>query len=149
MTTIAANLKGIASDSLADDSGTRSYVPKIYEVNGHYIGIAGDYCYGLEFIRWYSNQATHLNLPDHADIQALVVAPEGIFVYENETKQQILDKMNRPAKYWAIGSGQQPALTALSLGKSPIEAIMCAMEIDIGTGGLIQALPDEGIISRR
>lgn len=70
-------------------------------------------------------------------VQALVVEPNGDAFYWNDGRT-----FTGPiqADYYAIGSGQQTALAALTLGKSAAEAIELAILLDPWTGGDVRTL---------
>lgn len=126
MTTIAANRDMMASDSLCDDEGMKSYHPKLFVVKGHVIGFAGEYCDGLKFVEWYKDRRRTLELTETC---ALVLTPRGLFLYEDATPQKI------ESPYYAIGSGKREAMAAMYLGYSPAEAIEVSKVFDVNTGG--------------
>lgn len=123
MTTIAADLKGIAADSRVCGDYLEESI-KIFRVKGSLYGIAGDLTALLAFIDWRRNPRKPK--PDlGGDSEILELNPKGIWYW---------DKHLRPVRcarpYAAIGSGACYAITALRLGKSPKQAVEIAAEFD-------------------
>jgi hypothetical protein len=72
-------------------------------------------------------EVVHLDLPQSYDLEAILVTPEGeVFHYNNGPS------FTGPleAEHFAIGSGYKPAMVAMDLGKSAVEAIFIACNYD-------------------
>lgn len=126
MTTIAANQYMMASDSLCDDEGMKAYNTKLFVVKGHIIGFAGSYCNGLKFVHWYGDRRRTLDLDETS---ALVLTPQGLFLYEDSTPQKV------EGPFYAIGTGKREAMAAMYLGCSPAKAVEVSSTFDVNTGG--------------
>lgn len=71
-------------------------------------------------------------------IDALVFAVDDGILYRVVSDDEF-DKLKLDLnKHWAIGSGEDHALTAMDMGASAKEAIEMAMKRDCGTGGRVR-----------
>lgn len=131
MTTVVATRDAIASDMLVVDCGTRTKLPKLFEVKGDVIGIAGDYNQGKRFVAWYGDRRK--KKPDlNEEFEALVLTKQGHIVVW--TSEFVPCEMGED--FWAIGSGRDAALAAIHMslkltGKANLyDAVECATKVD-------------------
>jgi hypothetical protein len=143
MTTIAANLKCMASDSRATLSEGLSYpTDKIKKVKKMLVGVCGHGGDCSRFLDWaardFKEPAPKWHCkPDSDDsIVALVLKSDGVYVFVQTDPEP--ERVNAP--YYAIGTGGQPARIAMKLGKTPAEAVDLAMEVDDLSGPPVQVL---------
>lgn len=153
MTTIAIdeNLV-IASDSMMSVGGfIESYdIPKIFEVGGYRVGVAGRYAEALIFVEALDDlierdnlqSMTHIPIPQSQldqmnldDFMALVITPEGEVICYEGSNYPI--PLTPPV---SIGSGSMIARVAMECGKSAVEAVQEAIKFDVYSGGEIQVL---------
>lgn len=135
MTTVAVSKSAMCSDSLCIDQGSRSYVQKIFAVDGALIGFAGEVSQGLMFVEWYVSGGKD-HYPFDKNFEAVVLYEDGsIYSYDSG-----LMPIKMEQQYYAIGSGKQAATAAMMMGMSPSEAVEIAIKIDACTGGNIQRL---------
>lgn len=128
MTTIACNKDVMAADSQATASNRSSKVIKIFRVNGDIIGYSGTAEDGLIFAEWYKNKTSPPELD--SDFGALVLTGDGT-IYEYGSK---LMKMEVLEDFYAIGSGSDIAMGAMSAGADPKQAVKIAARFDVYTG---------------
>ena len=125
----------MASDSLQTGNYIdRINIKKIWDVDGVYVGIAGNPGYAKKFIDWYrGDQKEYPQLGEQ--FAALVLYPDGFCEYWDDIG--VGQPCGVPA---AIGSGGEMAMGALMAGATPEEAIKVAIKLDEKTGGEIQTL---------
>ena len=128
MTTIACNKDVMAADSQATASNRSSKVVKIFRVNGDIIGCSGTVEDWLIFVEWYKNKTSPPELD--SDFGALVLTRDGT-IYEYGNK---LMKMEIFEDFYAIGSGSDIAIGAMSVGADPKQAVKIAAKFDVYTG---------------
>lgn len=119
MTTIVADRKGMAADSLTVIGELGYHAPKMIVVGDAIIAGAGEATAIKEFFEWWPRRHdSALNIKKKAEFQGMALTKEGIFVYGNKGD---FDKIDDP--YMAIGSGSGIALgamdTMLHLGHAP------------------------------
>ena len=131
MTTIACNKEIMCGDTLMCDGGMASYIVKIFSVKGSIIGISGSVAEGLEFIEWYKDKRKKKPQLTE-DFNALVLTKDGIEGWENN-----LIPIPIKEAFYAIGSGRDYAMSAMSLNEDPAEAVAVACEYDIYSRGPI------------
>ena len=135
MTTVCYKGGVMAADKQATSSGCKhGKMTKIFKINGHLVGVAGDGHACMEMIRWFTNGAKEEDFPeiqkDEDNGMLMVVTPAG--------KIQFYEKSYLPIEYEndfaAMGSGRDWALGAMVCGKSAIEAVDIACQFDIYSG---------------
>ena len=148
MTTIAYKDGIMAGDGQCTWSGTKicKTDKKVFEINlgkrTTLIGMAGDVSHCYEFLDWFKKGAVLEQKPkfeeDFEDFIALVVKDPGT---EKEAIVTYMQNSSYPCNvdipYFAIGSGTEYALGAMYAGASAIEAVECAIMLDVNTGGEI------------
>jgi len=140
MTTIAANLKSMAGDTMISGIST-CYCDKIFRIRDTLVGVCGGNAYTTKFLEWYRKECppdSMLDIGDDDDEKsflALVLNSYGLWLYSNLCEP---DKLHDP--YYAIGSGSQAACEAMRRGDTPTQAVKAAMKWDCATGGRITEL---------
>lgn len=106
---------------------------KIYRMNGCLLGFAGETCNQWMFLRWFETHDldNRPKLGEH--FSAVVMGPKGLFKYWDDCIPIQMED-----EYATAGSGWTFAMSALKLGKTPIEAVRHAMEMDVATGGRVR-----------
>ena len=134
MTTVACDrdLEEMAADSRLTDGDTNANARKLWKVNGHLIGVAGDYPAAVAFVNWYKSK-TKPNVPDMKNLNVMVLTPTGKILHYDHS----LHPYEVTDNFSAIGSGAQAALGAMHAGARPRDAVRIASKIDRNTGGRI------------
>ena len=142
MTTIAADLETMASDSKVDCGGGMSYrAIKIVRVKKMLVGACGNAGNCTRLLEW-AERDFKAPAPewqgddDDGDVQALVLKPEGLFFLSQEDPTP--ERMDEP--FFALGSGGDAARMAMILGKTPEEAVELAWQVDGFSGPPVQVL---------
>lgn len=150
MTTIVANLEGIAADTRVSGGITLYPARKLFRIGDSILGTAGDGFMCLAFVEWFKNpKRTPKELHDligkdadsRSGIQVIELNREGIFVWNGWGYGE---KVLR--EYHAIGTGGQAALQALKMGAGLEDSVTAAMSHDEYTGEEVQVeylLPPE------
>ena len=141
MTTIAMKDGVIAYDSLCVAGGSicSSIMPKhevVKRASNYHIFYAGDAGMHEQLVDLYNNHVGHENpgLEGAAFIFKQAAWPE--IYYCDFTGGRLVSKLLcNNHEFYALGSGQHHALTAMDLGYSAYEAVEAAMMRDIYTGG--------------
>lgn len=140
MTTIVANLEGMAADQRATDDGPPfCHVKKLHRIGDSIFGLAGDCHAGMAMIRWLqtpkrNRQALYKMFGEEVqwryEFTILELSPNGLALWNAWGEPlPLLDKV------YAIGTGAPAALAAVEYhGKSIDEAIRCAMHRDQYSG---------------
>lgn len=133
MTTIAYRNGVHAADSrgTAGDWVQPGGMEKLFWLpDGGMAAVAGDYVEGMKVIRWIKGdeQGEHPSIGDHSRV--VRVLPSGVIRMYEAAGHFDLD-----VPFGAWGSGMPPALAALHMGASPMEAVRIAALIDPYTGG--------------
>ena len=129
MTTIACDGKSMASDS----QQTGVYIDivvaqKIFIVNGHVIGAAGEASSGLAFVDWFRNGCNDDDYPRQCDdnsFEALVVRDGEKIKYYSSSRYGV-----DVGTVAAIGSGSKFAMGAMLAGADPQKAVEIACKLD-------------------
>lgn len=144
MTTIAANLKCMASDSrvTVEHKGIDYPAVKILKKGNSLIGAAGHGGDCTRFIHWAAGKFSDKE-PKWAEeegqedsVIGLILNRDGIFLWTQGDPEP--EKIE--AEYYAVGSGGTAARVALKLGKTPAEAVALACEVDMYSGLPVQVL---------
>jgi len=135
MTTIAANLEGMAADSFLSDGNA---VCKIIELPNMLIGYSGEVFYAQMLADWIKDGERGLcppwdeNFSDKddraADTALLILNSSGLFLMDGRGK-----KVRVARNYAAIGSGADIALGALYHNHTPQQAVEAACAHDSAT----------------
>ncbi|USN15553.1 nucleophile aminohydrolase [Brevundimonas phage vB_BpoS-Kikimora] len=138
MTTIAYRDGVLASDSLVTMNGIREgSAVKIESHRGVLFGGVGTWAAVVSFMAWVRKGA-HGRCPmesSGAESTGFIIAPSGHAVLFSEYGSLTVD---RP--YFALGSGRELALGAMAAGATASEAVHCALEYDIYSGGPVRVL---------
>ncbi len=137
MTTIAFDGKTLATDSLMTASGVRfGTVDKIFKLNdGSVLAICGAYSLAQPLIDWLNGIAEMPGYDADETISGILIPSDESHPLEISTKYYKF----RACIPWAGGSGEAIALTAMKCGKSAIEAVKIACELDIYSGLPVQS----------
>lgn len=137
MTTIAVCDGIMAADTQGLYSGIKMKMLKIFRIKEELLGVCGNYDNAVEFIGVYKKDKKHTlaigNNKDKADFDYLVFSKRGLFLATGYGPQVKVHE-----KFFAIGSGQDAALTAMRMGASAKEAVKMAHLCDPSTGPQVQ-----------
>jgi hypothetical protein len=130
MTTIAANLKEMCSDScLSWDADFMLVAEKVRVINHEIVGCAGDEGEIVKFLRWFQQKGPEWpefsQDEDAEGFTALVLNEKGLWVYGGTC---MANKVMEP--HAAIGSGGMVARAELHRGRSPKVAVETACIYD-------------------
>lgn len=142
MTVIAWDGKTLAADKMAVNFGYGGIVTKIRRApDGALLAYSGTYDVGIALAEWYCDGADKKAYPDNKDGNdcrsfLMVIKPTGeIYRYEREPiALRFYDK------FAAMGSGRDYALAAMHLGRTAVEAVALACELDVNCGKGIDTL---------
>lgn len=142
MTVIAYRDGILAADKLTQTGSMKATVTKIYQIGDAMVGVSGTLTLALEMIEWLRAGAAMDRLPDFQKTQEdyqplMMVRDRKIWVYE-----QGGTPFHVESPYYAIGSGSRYAMAAMWCGKTAIEAVTCASELDTGCGMGVDWLSD-------
>ncbi len=124
MTTIAAKFSTleIAADSMVSGEDSFYLVEKLRKGKESIYGGCGDWD---KLLKFYAAIESGGELDSDMDVTILELRQDGIWIYEGCI---IPAKIKNP--YWAIGTGANFAISAMSLGKTPAEAVEIACQFD-------------------
>ncbi len=146
MTTIAANLEGMAADTrVTVEGGAFFHSSKIFRIGNSLFGICGDASMGLVMVEWLrtaqrSRHALYKHWTENTErfaceLLELRTEPYGASLH-------VWDGWGVPMKLnekrFAVGSGQVGALAALDAGADLQEAVRRAAQYDQYSGPPIQ-----------
>lgn len=131
MTTIAANLEAIASDSRVS-GGPMFNTTKLRRIGDSIYGGAGNLSQILKMFLWFENPDCSPIWKEAPEFHILQVSPRGLFVWESE---QIAIPIDTP--FYAIGSGSEYAMGALACGATLEQAVTVASMFDPGTSATV------------
>lgn len=136
MTTIAANLKQISSDTFVHNQVAGYRTSKLLRVSNGIVAVCGASYLCAQFLQWCArgNPQT-VQRRDNDHFEALFLTHSGLYVYYDS-----LDGEHVDAQYHAIGSGRQYALGALYGGASTQRAVECASQFDPFTKQPVETL---------
>jgi len=139
MTTIAANAKEMACDSMV--TGAMSVrTTKIFSGQDAIVGFAGDWIAGEYFAKWYLSNTEGMPERDaDDDLELLVLRSSGIYLVDYRLREVAVC-----GKHFAIGSGSQAAMTAMNMGATPTDAVREAIKVDDYSGGRVRTLTLNG-----
>lgn len=129
MTTIAASRREMAGDSRVACGSVFYNSDKIFRIGDSFVGVCGDADNTTKFLSWFRRECpgdeSTLTLDDDHTFAGLVLNSRGLFHYSNCCEPDHIKD-----KFYAIGCGADIAITAMTLGKSPAEAVRIACRID-------------------
>ena len=111
-------------------------VPKLFRIGGSIIGVCGDYAQALRFLEWRRNPDARPTFTGEPNFQALELTADGKILWWGV--EMIPIQVSKP--FYAIGSGSEYAIGAMSAGRSPKQAVKIASQWDSATGGEIQTM---------
>lgn len=125
MTTIAANLEYMCSDTFSSTSCVGYQVTKILKVGKSVIGCAGPSYKCEQFLKWFS-KGGRAPIFNHTDrFEGLLLDTTGLYVFHNDLVRERIT-----IGYHAIGSGQQYAIGAMTARVRPERAVRIAAQYD-------------------
>lgn len=136
MTTIAFDGTHVASDSLISCNGMiYGYTKKIFQVRGGWLATSGSLD-DVELAKnWFENGCLENEKPSLNDFVGLFIPHEG---EPKEFSARLIPTF--VVLPYAIGSGACFAYSAMKLGKTAIESVEFACEIDLLSGGKIDSV---------
>jgi ATP-dependent protease HslVU (ClpYQ) peptidase subunit len=137
MTTIAYRDGIIASDSQATQGIVKSRIRKMWKLSKGILAVAGDYNQGMSLLTWMvaslaSPDGEEPGPPDLSETGAFFLTKKGLYMYDQSPMPILIEE-----PFYAIGSGQELALGAMTMGASAKEAVKVASKWDVNTGGRI------------
>ncbi len=141
MTTIACNVNSLACDLQFTYGGTTKFKGKtkvlplegqvcedMFGVKKAFLGFSGNADGWGQVVNWFS--IPEGKAPKCKNIEFLLLTDQKKIYHATN----LVNWMYIPEKFFAIGSGRVFALSAMSCGKSPLEACKTASKFDINTG---------------
>ena len=114
----------MVSDSKATDGVVKWPCKKIERIGDSLFGFAGEVTDIEKMTRWFRGGQKGKR-PRTKDFVGLELTAEGVFIWDDAPCSYRPDR-----EFHAIGSGQMAALGALLAGKSAVEAVEIAVQID-------------------
>ena len=142
MTTIAWDGKTLAADKRAVSQNLILTVTKVFEGDGYIGAYSGNIDQGLEMADWYAKGANPETFPasqrDKEDWTPFII------IHHDDLKIKSYERtpfaMTFEDKFYAMGSGRDFAITAMHLGRSAIEAVEIASQLDCCSGNGFDSL---------
>lgn len=135
MTVIAWDGNTLAADKLMQNGGTKKTTTKIFKINGHLLGVCGNFSVGMELVDWWSNgakpdayPASNRCLDDGATL-IVIGADKKVMVFESSPYPFGID-----SDFCAFGCGDAPAMAAMECGADARRAVEVASKYDTGCG---------------
>ena len=135
MTTVVANLEGMAADHRCTSEGPICHTPKIFRVNDRLYGLCGDVMMALYVVEWLQGkrdmEALHKAIgPEYrANVTIMELSSDGLALIDGwGMRMQLMDK------FYAIGSGAAPALIEMKHGASLQDAVRASATLDEASG---------------
>lgn len=135
MTTVVANLDGMAADHRCTSEGPICHVQKIHRIGDRLYGLCGDVMMAMYVIEWLKGkrdtEALHKAIgPDHRDgITLLELSSEGLALMDGwGMRLPLLDK------FYAVGSGAASAMVEMRHGASLQDSVRASFAIDECSG---------------
>lgn len=125
MTTIAADLKSMSSDTFSTTSVVGYQVTKMLRVGDSIVGCAGPTYKCETFLKWFGHGGRPPSFSHSDRFEAMLLDATGLYVFHNDLIRERLAK-----GFHAIGSGQQYAIGAMSARATPKRAVHIAAEHD-------------------
>jgi hypothetical protein len=128
MTTIVGDWKNkiLVADSQFsdDDSGIKYFEDKIIQIEGGYLGVAGNWVDGEKVVE-YLNKKQKTKPKLKADSSFLKLTDDGLFSCGDDLEWE------RVRTFMAIGSGSMAAEVCMRMGLSAEEAVKWACNVDL------------------
>lgn len=135
MTTVVANLEGMAADHRCTSEGPICHINKIYRIGDRLYGLCGDAMMALYVIEWLQGKRLkkelHAAIPvdNRGAIGLLELSAEGLAIIDGwGMRMPLLDK------FYAVGSGASPAMIEMKHGASLQDAVRAAASVDEASG---------------
>ena len=140
MTTIAYKDGWLAADSCCSIGNYHTNSKKLYTVpNVGIVGFAGAGNAMFKIADWWmegcKGEAPTVDGDKGEACIGVLVSRKGVFALFDGIHPMLIDDPQ-----FAIGSGSDFAISAMSLGKNAKEAVEHAMQFDVGTGGRVDAI---------
>lgn len=139
MTTIAANLVCMASDSKVTHGETSFKGQKIYRIHQAIVGGAGTAGAITAWLRWYKAGAKAKNKPvispGDGGLDIIVLTNGGLFTSDEDCE---FERVFEP--HYAVGTGQIAALCLMDYGLSPDAALESICKRTNDTSGPVQVM---------
>lgn len=157
MTVIAYDGKTLASDTLSVSGSMKGKARKLYEViqpdgTKLLLGIAGSYAACLGLVEWIRGGCDPEAAPEDAAADELMGPSACVMAIDAAGQCWLYEGASAPmlerSGFWAIGSGAETAIAAMSLGKTAVEAVQLAIRISHGCGGEVETLTHEPEITK-
>jgi len=133
MTVIAWDGTTLASDRQITDSCRATVGKKLWKLKvgreTYLLGLSGEYGPGLEAIHTIMESHTFDKVAKDRDVSIMVIGKNRIFELERGYAIPVLEM-----KVWATGSGGDYALGAMLAGKTAVEAVEIAIQLDMNSG---------------
>lgn len=138
MTTIAYKDGVIACDSQITSGNTITYddYQKCHEVKGVRFFMCGKTCDYMALQNAYFGSA----VTNEVDASAIVADGEGIWCVGASVEDGFWKSPIMLNSTYAIGSGDDHAITAMDMGATAYQAVQMAAKRDTGTGGTIRTV---------
>lgn len=101
---------------------------QMFNVNKAFIGFSGSADTWGEIVAWFADPSQ--KPPKCRNIEFLMLTDKKKMYHSTNLRNWL----ELPDKHFAIGSGMNFAIAAMSLGKTPQEAVLVASKHDIATG---------------
>ena len=141
MTTIAWDGASLAADTLITTGGHRDgYAPKIARIGDILVAAAGGTVHCQAFRRWIDTRegpCPLIGLSEDERANGLIIPPTGPLTMWCSHGEWTFDP---PGGIYALGSGSEYALGAMSMGADARTAVEIAMRHDTTSGGEITVL---------
>lgn len=134
MTTIAVRDGKMACDSRITGGFIAATKTKIITGRNCLVGFCGDYIACYSGALWLAGELSDRpSTSDSDDVLFLVLRGKDIYLADAQLREAPVG-----GKYWAIGSGEQAAMTAMHMGATAKEAVKMAKLVDECTGGRVR-----------
>lgn len=141
LTTIAFKDGVLAGDTQVSWGGTPLYERKVFRIGRVLFGTAGSSEFTFLFYDWLKGGCSRIPDIRIENSPCALVYADGLFMFTDK-----FIPLPIPHPFWAIGSGCEYAIAAMHLGKSAVEAVETAMNLDANTGGSVYAIGVNGSI---
>lgn len=142
MTIIVWDGTSLAADKQVTTGGLKRKTTKIFKIDGHLVGVSGDFDYAQTMLTWFKGGAKPEDFPDHQKhdekwVGILVVTPDKrVLKYERSPYPMDFTE----GGVACIGSGRDFAYGALYMGATAYRAVEAACQYETGCGMGIDVL---------
>lgn len=141
MTTIVWDGKTLAADKQLTDNGIALSTTKIHKFKKHLLFAAGTYTDVQTLLEWWKNGADPKEYPSSQSIKENLVVFQ---IIKPDKTLWCVDGQPYPYQIendrYAVGSGRNYALGAMSMGADAVKAVEVACEWDLNSGCGIDTL---------